>query len=340
MVIGRNEGERLRTCLRALSPLGIPAVYVDSGSSDGSCETASSIGANVVELDTSVPFTAARARNAGVKQFLSQDCPPKYVQFLDGDCELMDGWIEQARDHLESAEEIVAVCGRRRERFPGASIYNLIIDLEWDTPCGPTLSFGGDAMVRLSALESVGAFDESVAAGEEPELCDRLRKRGGSIERIDVEMTLHDADISSFSQWWKRHLRSGYGGLDVRRRKGVAVFDRELESSRRWTVCWLSLSLVLACILGWQLGWEGLAIGCLLGITAWFAQTFRLARYYHRHKFSWFDAARAAVISMIVKWANLAGQIRYLLDSRSGRVSRMIEYKRKQQPPIASGFLR
>ncbi len=61
VVIGRNEGERLRRCLSALRGSGATIVYVDSGSSDDSVAFAHSIGVEVVGLDMSSPFTAGRA---------------------------------------------------------------------------------------------------------------------------------------------------------------------------------------------------------------------------------------------------------------------------------------
>ena len=68
VAIGKNEGERLRICLQSLAKQVSRLVYVDSGSSDGSVELARSVEAVVVELDPRIPFTAARARNAGVER--------------------------------------------------------------------------------------------------------------------------------------------------------------------------------------------------------------------------------------------------------------------------------
>ena len=66
VVIGRNEGERLRQCLMSIDKGVAGIVYVDSGSTDQSIALAESLGAQVVELDASIPFTAARARNVGI----------------------------------------------------------------------------------------------------------------------------------------------------------------------------------------------------------------------------------------------------------------------------------
>src|SRR5689334_10304692 len=96
VVIGRNEGERLRLCLSAVCGRNLTAVYVDSNSTDDSSELARTLGAEVVELDLSQPFTAARARNAGFAQLEEIDADVRFIQFVDGDCELVDGWLAQA----------------------------------------------------------------------------------------------------------------------------------------------------------------------------------------------------------------------------------------------------
>ena len=83
VVIGRNEGARLVASLASLGGVG-RVVYVDSGSTDNSLQAARVHGAQVVALDMSRPFTAARARNAGTAAL--DDPAPAFVQFLDGDC--------------------------------------------------------------------------------------------------------------------------------------------------------------------------------------------------------------------------------------------------------------
>ncbi len=234
ILIGRNEGSRLLRCLASVPVEASRVIYVDSGSTDGSLEAAASTGAEIVCLDTSQPFTAARARNAGYA-VLENDTAPEFVQFVDGDCEIQPGWIEAAYDFLQHNPKAAVVCGRRRERFPNASVYNRLCDHEWNTPIGIAKSCGGDAMMRRSAFEEVGGFDPSLIAGEEPELCLRLRKAGWDIWRIDFEMTLHDASMTRFGQWWQRARRAGHasaegaamhgGGADFH---GVAATSRAL----------------------------------------------------------------------------------------------------------------
>src|SRR5258708_29326418 len=130
VAIGRNEGERLKRCLRSL-PVAARIVYVDSGSTDGSDAWARDFGAEVVHLDLSIQFTAARARNAGFRRLLEMAPQIPYVQFVDGDCELAREWPTTAIDFLQQHDDVAAVFGRRRELKPDQSVYNQLCDFEW-----------------------------------------------------------------------------------------------------------------------------------------------------------------------------------------------------------------
>ena len=209
VAIGRNEGERLRWCLKSV-PAGIAVVYVDSGSTDGSAQWARDRGTDVIELDMNVAFTAARARNAGFRRLKELAPGLLYVQFVDGDCKLEENWLDHAASFLKSHDNVGVVCGRRRERFPEKSVYNWLCDREWERPTGEVQACGGDAMMRISAFEAVGGYRDDLIAGEEPELCVRLRGAGWRIFQLERPMTLHDAAMTRIGQWWRRNQRSGY----------------------------------------------------------------------------------------------------------------------------------
>ena len=187
VIIGRNEGERLRACLESVCCRQTNVVYVDSGSEDESLSLASSFGAKIVELDTSVPFSAARARNAGFHELLDRSPTTQYVMFVDGDCQVASGWLETAEQALAADSELAVVFGRRRERFANASIYNRLCDIEWNSPIGEALSCGGDSVVRAESFEQVNGFNPMVVAGEEPELCFRLRQRFCFVDREKLQ---------------------------------------------------------------------------------------------------------------------------------------------------------
>lgn len=246
VVIGRNEGERLRKCLESMLINISKIVYVDSGSTDGSRDLAKGLGVHVVELDMNIPFTAARARNEGV-QYVNENFGPqiKYIQFVDGDCEIVPGWVEAAHHFLEGNDDFVVTCGRRREKFPEATIYNHLTDIEWNTPVGEALSCGGDCLMRLDAFNEAGGYHSDLIAGEEPELCVRLRANGGRVMRQDHEMTLHDAAITKFSQWWKRILRGGHAYAEGAHIHGKKE-DRHCVKQTRRALFW---GIALPCLI-------------------------------------------------------------------------------------------
>ena len=153
VVIGRNEGARLQACLESLRGQVRRLVYVDSGSTDGSVAAARAMGAEVVAMDMTQPFTAARARNAGLAVLDT----PDFVQMVDGDCEVVAGWIDAALAAYAAHPAAVVVCGRRHERFPEASVYNRLADLEWDTPLGLALDAASAQAMDLPAV----SYDEA-----------------------------------------------------------------------------------------------------------------------------------------------------------------------------------
>ncbi|HJZ89908.1 MAG TPA: glycosyltransferase family A protein [Gemmataceae bacterium] len=321
VAIGRNEGERLRRCLESLSPAERPTVYVDSGSTDGSRELARTLGADVVALDLSIPFTAARARNAGLDRLMDLAPSIEYVQFVDGDCEVDPGWWETASKMLDQNSETVVVCGRRRERNREASLYNRLCDLEWDTPAGEALACGGDALMRVSAVKAVGGYRPDLIAGEEPELCVRLRANGGRVVRIAAEMTQHDAAMTRFGQWWKRNVRAGHAFAEVSRvhaKSPFGIWKRETRSNWFW-----GLVVPVLAILPAALTWA-ISLVLLLGYPVLF---WRVRRNRRRAGDDTRTARQFAFYCVLSKFPQVVGQMMYWRNRIVGRRGRLIEYK-------------
>jgi GT2 family glycosyltransferase len=322
VAIGRNEGDRLRQCLVSVMGKVNPVVYVDSGSTDDSLEMARSLGAEVVELDLSIPFTAARARNAGFERLLKVAPETKYVQFLDGDCEVVPGWLEKAAQELDARPELGVVGGRCRERFPERSIYNKMCDIEWDTPIGESKYCGGNNMMRVEAFQQVEGFNLTLIAGEEPELCVRLRQKGWKIFRMDAEMTLHDAQITRFGQWWKRTMRSGHAFAE-----GAWLHGKPPE--RHWVKHSRSIwfwGLILP-LLSLGMSWPSHGFSLLL-LAAYPISTYRTYHYYMQaQELASKDAALYALFCTLGKFPQVQGQIQFHLNRLLGRRQNLIEYK-------------
>lgn len=310
VIIGRNEGARLVACLASFPAWVRPLVYVDSGSTDGSVDAARAAGAEVVALDMTRPFTAARARNAGLARLRALGAP-EFVQFVDGDCRIQPGWLETAETFLATRPSVAVVCGRRREIHPEASVWNRLCDAEWDTPPGQAKACGGDALMRVAAVAEVGGYDPGLIAGEEPELCARLRQAGWEVWRIDQEMTLHDAAMTRIGQWWTRTRRSGHAFAEGAALHGAAP-ERHWVTETRRAVLWGAI-LPLVAFLGLVVTpWAGLLL------LAYPVQILRLSR-----RLGW---ERAAFL-VLGKFPEVQGVLEFHLNRLRRRRARLIEYK-------------
>ncbi len=336
VVIGRNEGERLRRCLESVTGIACQVVYVDSGSIDGSVAMARAMNVDVIDLDMTIPFCAARARNAGYERLVQCHPQLRFIQFIDGDCEIIGNWLHEAAAELESRAELAIVTGWLRERSPEVSIYNRIGDLEWNSSgAGEVSAVGGIFMIRCEAFDRVGGFDPTVPAGEEPELCQRLIRQGWRIQKLDRNMAWHDLAMVSFGQWWKRMARFGYCSMDLANRFGMPRYRRN-NLRVRWWMTWLA-TVAMVGSLAVTLPLQG--VGTLLTLTLfslWPAQLCRIA-YRTFSKGQALDLAAAyAFFIMVAFLPQMAGQLMYWNDLLRRRSPRLIEYK----APIGFGTRR
>lgn len=318
VIIGRNEGERLIRCIQSLQNYVPNSIYVDSASSDGSLETASMLGTRAIALDMTLPFTAARARNTGAEALFKRHPEIEFIQFVDGDCEVLDGWPNAGIAFLKANQHIAIVSGVLYERFPNKTIYNTLCDLEWKMSLGEVKACGGNALVRVSAFKAANGFLATLIAGEEPELCVRLRQQGWKVWHIDVPMMLHDANMISFNQWWKRTTRAGYAFAEGAYLHGAAPeFHWVAESKRAWI--WgffIPFAIILLCFIKPMLAFLLLLIYPI--------QILRLAL---KSKLSIKIAFLQAIFLTIGKFAEVLGQMKFLSHRFHNKISQLIEYK-------------
>lgn len=320
VVIGRNEGDRLIACLDSLLRNLDCIVYVDSGSSDESLLKATELGVDCISLDLSIPFTAARARNAGASHLLKKYPSLMYIQFVDGDCEVQPNWVKSAMNYLDHELEYAAVCGRRREIYPDKSIYNLLCDIEWNTPVGDAMTCGGDALLRVSAFFQVNGYRGDLIAGEEPEICFRLREQGWKIFRLDEEMTLHDAAIMRLDQWWNRAKRAGYAyanGYYLHGHSAEKYNARQVLSILFWAAI-LPILIVLISFLN------------NLYLSAFLIYPIQICHLMLIHMVnvgSYKNSFYYALSNVFGKYPQWIGMMRFTFNKWKGRNSTLIEYK-------------
>jgi glycosyltransferase involved in cell wall biosynthesis len=325
VVIGRNEGARLERCVRSVAAMlrgtfSTELIYVDSGSTDGSVALAAERGAEVIALHAARP-TAALGRNAGWRAANGE-----FVLFLDGDTVLHERFVLGSLP--EFADPAVAIVwGHRRELYPRHSLYNRVMDLDWVYAPGLTSFCGGDALFRRAVLEATGGFDETLIAGEEPELCRRITGLGGRILHVDRAMTGHDLDIRRFSQYWRRAARAGHAFAEVSERFAGSADPFWMEDARRnrkrgailIAVPAVMLLMALAAHSAWPLVLAGLMFLALALRTAWKAR--------------WKSSDHVALLlygvhSHLQQIPIFCGQMEFFWNRRRGRQALLVEYKK------------
>jgi glycosyltransferase involved in cell wall biosynthesis len=320
VIIGRNEGDRLERCILTAQAIEgwapTEILYVDSGSTDGSLELAARLGAAVLPLPPGA-FTAARARNLGWRH-----ASGKLILFLDGDTILNADFPLAALTELEKNAANAAVWGHRREICACLSVYVRVLDLDWIYPPGEALFFGGDVLVRRVALEAVNGFDEALIAGEEPEMCRRMRNLGWRIQHIDAPMTLHDLAITRFSQYWRRSQRAGYAFATVSARFRATSDPFWSEDARRNCLrglFWLLAPLLALVVSVIQLSpWP---------LTSWIllllAVAIRTALQNRWKQADWTTLLLYGFHSHLQQIPIFSGQLQYLFNRNKG----LMEYK-------------
>ncbi|MGE0408448.1 MAG: glycosyltransferase family 2 protein [Amphiplicatus sp.] len=317
VAIGRNEGERLKRCLSSLPRAQSPIVYVDSGSRDGSIAAAKERGASIVDLDDGAPFTAARARNAGFGRLVSERPDTDFVMFIDGDCELAEGFVDAARAVFARDPATGIVAGRCREKNREATIYNRLCDFEWAGPVGEIGATGGIFMIRRALFEAIGGFDPAIIAAEDDDLCVRARAAGAKIWRIADDMCFHDAEMTRFGEWWRRAVRAGqaYAQLGDKHR---GYFRAERRRALAWGLALPLFALAAAPFTA------GLS---LLAFAAYPASVIRLSRKLRRAGAAPDEAGLFAAFLTLSKFPNLIGIAQYRLKRLAGRRAEIVEYK-------------
>ncbi len=324
VVIGRNEGERLLRCLDSVvnahwGQTTYELIYVDSRSTDGSVARARALGATALVVSDAKP-NAAKARNLGW-----QAASGEFILFLDGDTQLHPDFVTHALATLTNPA-LCAAWGHRRESNPGQSLYTKVLDLDWVYPTGRTLYFGGDVLVRRAALAQVNGFDVTLNAGEEPELCARLRAAGWEIEHIDVPMTQHDLAVNTFRAYWLRAYRSGIAYAEVAQRmklRGDVLWQHEAQRDFRHGLVFSVSPLLFAAALWLS---PALALALLALALLFVARTAKRCAW--KAPGQWGLCTQYAAHALFQKIPALFGQLKWRRARRQQAEIALVDYKK------------
>jgi len=248
VIIGLNEEKLLGNSLAAvigskINDFDIEIIYVDSGSIDRSLDIANSFSQVTSYKLSCEDVSAAKARNLGAKQ-----AKGTFIQFVDGDSELDANWLTFAYRHLSQHSNTACVFGALEESHPESNIYTKVCSFDWYIPPGEYRLCGGNAFWRKSYLEDANFFDETLSAGEEPDLCYRVRQLGGRIFCIDAPMVKHDLEMNSFVEYWQRGVINGkaYAAIGLRyRNHKEKLWFKEMLRNFLEPLMWLSILCVV-----------------------------------------------------------------------------------------------
>jgi glycosyltransferase involved in cell wall biosynthesis len=324
VVIGRNEGDRLTACLESIRsarkmPEPVELIYVDSASTDGSPERAAALGATVIVLGHG-KLSAARARNAGWRTATAP-----LILFLDGDTILDPDFVCRALKEFADPD-VAVIWGHRREIRTAASVYNKIVDLDWIAPPGLSDFCGGDSLIRREVLERVNGFDPDLIAGEEPDMCRRMRAGGAKILHIDAPMTGHDIAILRLSQYWRRAVRTGFAYAEISERYRHTpdpLWARESRANFLRGSLYISIGVGTCVAAALLRSWVPLIV-LALGGSALAVRTAVSSRW---KDVPWNTLLLFGFHSHLQHVPILQGQILYFWGRRRGQRRGLIEYK-------------
>ncbi len=323
VVIGRNEGQRLLLSLQSMQLSHCPIVYVDSGSKDNSVAIAKPLVSCVHQLDPATPFSAARARNEGFEQLTKLYPNLQYIQFVDGDCVIYEGWLEAAQAAMQQDNARAAVIGHLQELNPDASIYNRMCAMEWRSPAGDLTNFGalgGISMIRSDVFRQLGGFKANVIAGEDSEFGVRLSLAGFKVTKIDHFMAIHDANMTTFQQWWKRAVRGGHA-IGQRADLNGNTLAQDCVKERKSTLVWgVFLPILALFLLIFASRWS------LLVLLAYLFLATKVYFYRRNQGENSRDAFTYAQFMPLVKIANGLGLLKFYVNKFKHSYE-IIEYK-------------
>ena len=231
----RNDPSGLAATLAALAP-GPPTVVVDDASEDSVTVTACGSRHEASVLHRATQGGPAAARNDGWR---ASDAP--FVAFLDANCEPERGWLDVLLPHFADPQ-VAAVAPRIVPSGSGGgtmAAYETVAspldlgDREASVRPGSPVPYVPTAalVVRRSALEELGGFDESLTVGEDVDFVWRLVAAGWTV-RYEPRAAVRHPIRSGWSAWMEQRYRYGTSAAPLARRHDRAVAPAVMSA---WT---------------------------------------------------------------------------------------------------------
>jgi glycosyltransferase involved in cell wall biosynthesis len=281
IIVARNEEKNIERCI--LSVIRALCVYpetevllVDSCSNDETINVASKLSTRIIRLRSDWPQSPSAGRFLGVL-----NTSGRFILFIDGDMELIPGWLECAVDFLEKDDSAAAVVGRLYDRFQNkdGSSSSPSIGVEFKKMIGTqtTHFVPGSALFKRDILLKAGNFDPFLMAEEEADISDRIERLGFKLYFFDKDAVYHYCIFRDSLDEIKRRLRSQYY-------HGIVQFIAKAYSRRSCLLLWrrfakalLFSGVILLALVGMFASWllgnfyflivDILLLVCILGMA-------------------------------------------------------------------------
>ena len=196
VIIGLNEEKKIGNCIKNIMKAteeipGTEIVYIDSGSTDKTTSIALQNGIRVYQLGKKQLPSPAAGRYVG-----SLVTKGKYIMFVDGDTNIIHGWVSEALKKIESDSKIAMVGGTflalgKDEICSVDKVSNL-------EPYRSVLKIGGAcSIVSREVLEKCGNWNPFVRSEEEEDLANRIH------HFFPEYKILKSSKITAFGWWYK-----------------------------------------------------------------------------------------------------------------------------------------
>jgi O-antigen biosynthesis protein len=214
VVVCSYNGQRtIRDCLEGLLELEYPdfeVIVVDDGSTDMTSAIAREYGFGLI---TTPHRGLSHARNVGIEAATGE-----IVAFIDDDARPDPHWLTYLAvtflrtDHVgvggpniaPAGDGVVAECVANS---PGGPVHVLLSDQEAEHIPGCNMAF------RKAGLQAIGGFDPQFrAAGDDVDMCWRLRQAGGTLGFSPAAMVWHHRR-NSVRAYWRQ--QQGYAMAEV-----------------------------------------------------------------------------------------------------------------------------
>ena len=242
IILACNDKGFLEKCLRSYEEIENPptseVIVVDNDSTDGTLEMLQSNFPNIRVVKNGRNMGVAYARNQGIEA-----AQGNHLFFLDSDTEIKKGAISTLFKFLEENDR-VAVAGPKLLNSDGSLQYScrtfptpltfllrglglgansvlikrhLMENLDHASPASVEWLIGASWMVRRSALNDIGLFDDKYFFGyEDPDFCHRARKRSWEIAYVPEAVITHHYQRRSARGWVFNRLKWSHGKSALR----------------------------------------------------------------------------------------------------------------------------